>query len=40
MFERRHEPLLPRPAFVRRFLKFALVALAIVVASLALGILG
>ena len=40
MFERRQEPLLPRPAFVRRFLKFALAALAIIVVSLGVGILG
>ena len=37
MFERRHEPLLPRVAFARRFAKFALMALAMVLASLGIG---
>jgi hypothetical protein len=40
MFERRHEALLPRDAFARRVTKYVLFAMAIVLASLLLGILG
>ncbi len=40
MFEHRSEPLLPRRAFVFRMLRFTLLALALVAASLAIGMLG
>jgi len=40
MFERHREPLLPQPAFLRRLLNHAGIALAIVLGSLAIGILG
>jgi len=39
-FERHHEPLLPRAAFLRRFLGHVCSAAAIVLGSLAIGILG
>lgn len=39
-FERLHEPLLPRPAFRWRLLQHALLAAAIVLGSLGLGMLG
>jgi hypothetical protein len=40
MFERRHEPMLPRAAFLRRLLVHASIAAGIVFGSLALGVLG
>jgi hypothetical protein len=40
MFERRHEPMLPRAAFLRRILYHASIAAGIVFGSLALGVLG
>ena len=40
MYERRHEPLLPRAAFLRRRSRHAAVALAIIASSLVIGILG
>ena len=40
MFERRHQPLLSRKAFLRRQAKFTLVALAIIFGSLLIGIAG
>jgi hypothetical protein len=40
MFERRHEPLLPRAAFLRRLARFAGLAAVIVLGSLLMGILG
>ena len=40
MFEQHHEPLLPKNAFVLRLIGHALVALAIIVGSLAMGVLG
>jgi hypothetical protein len=40
MFERRHEPLLPRVAFWRRMSRHAAAALGVVAGSLALGIVG
>jgi len=40
MFEHRREPLLPRPLFFWRVLKFGAVSLALVLGSLILGILG
>ncbi len=39
-FERRGEKLLPRKAFVSRVVKYTLLSLALVVASLLVGILG
>jgi hypothetical protein len=39
-FERRDEELLPLRAFYRRLLKFALISLSIIVASLLAGVLG
>jgi hypothetical protein len=40
IFERRREPLLPRPLFIWRVFKFAAISLGIVTISLLLGILG
>ena len=40
MLERKYEPLLPRHLFVRRFLAYAGVSLALIGASLAIGIAG
>ena len=40
MFERRHEPLLPRAAFLRRVARHAGLTLGIVAGSLLIGILG
>lgn len=40
MYEHRHEPLLPFKEFVRRFLRHAGVAIAIVLGSLSIGMLG
>jgi hypothetical protein len=39
-FERHHEPLLPRHAFVRRQIQFLFTALGIVFGSLGIGVLG
>ena len=39
-FEHRHEPLLPRAAFVRRLIQFGAIAIGIVIGSLGLGVLG
>ncbi|HMB56103.1 MAG TPA: hypothetical protein VKM35_02730 [Arenimonas sp.] len=39
-FERKHEPLLPWPAFVRRMLLSALVGLAMIAVSLLIGMIG
>lgn len=40
MFEHRSKPLMPRSAFIRRLVIYICVALAIVLASLAIGIIG
>ncbi len=40
MFERRHDPLLPRPAYVRRLARHALIAGGILLAFLGLGMAG
>jgi hypothetical protein len=40
MFERRHEPLLPRPHYWRRQLRYAGFGLALVLLSLLIGALG
>ena len=40
MYERRHEPLLPRRAFISRLGRHAMIAVGIVVGSLAIGMLG
>jgi hypothetical protein len=40
MFEKRHEPLLPRVAFLWRLLFHGIVALGVVLGSLLIGILG
>lgn len=40
MFERRHQPLIPRKVFLRRQLYFTLVAAVILLGSLLLGIVG
>ncbi len=40
MFERRREPLLPRPLFLRRVLKYGLLSFGLAVISLIIGILG
>jgi hypothetical protein len=40
MYETRYEPLLPMRLFVRRVLVHALIALSVIVGSLAIGILG
>ncbi len=40
MFEHRHQPLLPRKAFLRRQLNFTLVAMAIIFGSLVIGMIG
>ncbi len=39
-FERYHEGLLPRRAFLRRLTKFALISLALIVFSLLVGVVG
>jgi hypothetical protein len=39
-FERRKQPLLSRRAFLRRMVRFAAVALALVAGALAIGVLG
>ena len=40
MFEHRRQPLLSLPKFLRRLSRFALTAFGLVIASLAVGILG
>ena len=40
MFERRHEPLLPRAAFFRRMLKYASLASGFIAVSLVIGMAG
>lgn len=40
MFERRHEQLLPRRAFIRRVAKFAAISLSLIVLSLVIGMIG
>ncbi len=40
MFEHHHEKLLPRHAFLRRLVKYALISLSIVIASLVIGMIG
>ncbi len=40
MFERRHEKLLPRCAFIRRLVKYAAFSITLVLLSLIIGILG
>ena len=40
MFERRHEPLLPRAEFYRRFARSTVLGLLLIVLSLSLGMLG
>ncbi len=40
MFERRTEPLLPRPKFFLRVLKFTVIAIGIILLSLLVGIIG
>ena len=40
MYEHRNQPLLSRPLFVRRVMRHALVALAVIAGSLLIGILG
>jgi hypothetical protein len=40
MFEHRHEPLLPRPAFVRRVVRNILIGLLIIFGSLGIGVVG
>ncbi len=40
VFEHRSEPLLPRRAFVLRLFRFALLSVGLVMASLAIGVLG
>ena len=39
-FERRHEKLLPLPLFIKRLVKFFLISAGIVLASLAIGMVG
>ena len=40
MFEHRNEKLLPRRAFLRRLIKFTLISLGLIIASLAIGMVG
>jgi hypothetical protein len=40
MFERRNEPLLPKSAFLRRVTRYALIALALDLGSLVVGVVG
>ncbi len=40
MFEHHHEPLLPRRAFLKRVVKFALISLGIIIGSVLIGIAG
>jgi hypothetical protein len=40
MFEHRHEPVLPLAAFLRRVARFVVLDLIVILAALALGVLG
>ena len=40
MFERHHEKLLPRRKFLKRVVKYALISLSLIVASLVIGMVG
>jgi hypothetical protein len=40
VFERHHEKLLPRRAFLKRVFKYALFSIALIVASLVIGVVG
>jgi hypothetical protein len=40
MYERHHEPLLPRPAYVRRVLRGTATGLLIIAGSLGIGVIG
>ncbi len=40
MFEHRNEPLLPKSAFLRRLVRYTIIALGIDLGSLAIGMLG
>ena len=40
MFERHHEKLLPRREFLKRVVKYALISLSLIVASLVIGMVG
>lgn len=40
MFERHHEKLLPRRAFLRRWLKYTLISAALILVSLVVGMVG
>jgi hypothetical protein len=40
MFEHRHEKLLSRHLFLRRLVKYALISLSIIIASLVIGMIG
>jgi hypothetical protein len=40
MFEHRHEPLLPRAAFLRRMARYTAAALLIIISSLLIGMFG
>jgi hypothetical protein len=40
LFERRHEPLLSRAAFLRRLARHVIIALGILAGSLAIGVIG
>ena len=40
MFERHHEKLLPRRAFLKRLAKYALISISIIIVSLLIGMIG
>ncbi len=40
MFEHHHEKLLPRHLFIRRVIKYALISLGLILASLVIGMIG
>jgi hypothetical protein len=40
MFEHRHQPLLPRPAFILRLLRHGLMSIVIVTVALGIGVIG
>ena len=40
MFEHRHEPLLPRAAFILRLVRHSLISLGIVLGALGIGVVG
>lgn len=40
MFEHRHQPLLPRPAFVLRLIRHGLISVVIVIGALGIGVIG